>query len=174
MGVPVITAPCEAEAQCAELAKKKKVYATATEDMDALTFRTPKLVRRLTFSQGGGSKDKQQPILELDLETVLQGLELTYEQFVDLCILCGCDYCSTIKGVGPKTVCSSDHHYRYHILSDYQYSPGAKTYQAAQEHRGSHCPNEEGEEVRHSPGLAPNAGAQDSRSHRRGTRWRRK
>eukprot|EP01036_Dinobryon_divergens_P036899 gene36899-48136_t len=104
MGVPVITAPCEAEAQCAELAKKKKVYATATEDMDALTFRTPKLVRRLTFSQGGGgSKDKQQPILELDLETVLAGLELTYEQFVDLCILCGCDYCSTIKGVGPKT-----------------------------------------------------------------------
>ena len=109
MGVPVITAPCEAEAQCAELAKKKKVYATATEDMDALTFRTPKLVRRLTFSQGGGSKDKQQPILELDLETVLAGLELTYEQFVDLCILCGCDYCSTIKGVGPKTVTSRDY-----------------------------------------------------------------
>lgn len=105
MGVPVITAPCEAEAQSAELAKKKKVYATATEDMDALTFRTPKLVRRLTFSQGSGSsKDKQQPILEVDLEMALQGLELSYEQFVDLCILCGCDYCSTIKGVGPKTV----------------------------------------------------------------------
>jgi 5'-3' exonuclease len=30
-------------------------------------------------------------------------LELTYDQFVDLCILCGCDYCSTIKGIGPKT-----------------------------------------------------------------------
>jgi hypothetical protein len=28
-----------------------KVYATATEDMDALTFRTPKLLRKLTFSQ---------------------------------------------------------------------------------------------------------------------------
>lgn len=99
MGVPVIDAPCEAEAQCAELAKKGKVYATATEDMDALTFRTPKLLRKLTFAQG---KDKQ-PILEIDCETILSGLGLTYEQFVDLCILCGCDYCSSIKSVGPKT-----------------------------------------------------------------------
>lgn len=23
-------------------------------------------------------------------------------QFVDLCILLGCDYCSTIRGIGPK------------------------------------------------------------------------
>jgi hypothetical protein len=75
------------------------VYATATEDMDALTFRTPKLLRKFTSTQG---KDKQ-PILEIDTEVALKGLGLTYEQFVDLCILCGCDYCSTIKGVGPKT-----------------------------------------------------------------------
>ena len=100
MGVPYLNAPCEAEAQCAELARKNKVYATATEDMDALTFQTPKLVRKLTLSQS--SKEKQ-PILEIDFNSVLRGLELTYEQFVDLCILCGCDYCSTIKGIGPKT-----------------------------------------------------------------------
>lgn len=100
MGVPVVEAPCEAEAQCAELAKNGKVYATATEDMDALTFRTPKLLRKLTFSQ---DKDKKQPILEIDFEAVLSGMELTYEQFVDLCIMCGCDYCGTIKGIGPKT-----------------------------------------------------------------------
>jgi flap endonuclease-1 len=24
-------------------------------------------------------------------------------QFIDVCILCGCDYCDTIKGIGPKT-----------------------------------------------------------------------
>lgn len=98
MGVPVINAPCEAEAQCAELAKKGRVYATATEDMDALTFRTPKLLRKMTFSAGN-----KQPILEIDVELVLAGLQLSYEQFVDLCILCGCDYCSSIKGIGPKT-----------------------------------------------------------------------
>lgn len=99
MGVPVITAPCEAEAQCAELARMNKVYATATEDMDALTFKTPKLLRKLTFSQGG----KVQPIVEIDFELAISGLGLTYEEFIDLCILCGCDYCCTIKGIGPKT-----------------------------------------------------------------------
>ncbi len=30
---------------------------------------------------------------------VLEGLSLTPDQFVDLCILCGCDYCGTIKGI---------------------------------------------------------------------------
>lgn len=101
MGVPVIDAPCEAEAQCAELARKNKVYATATEDMDALTFRTPKLVRKMTFAQMKG-KEKQL-IMEIDFAAMLTGLDITYEMFVDLCILCGCDYCSTIKGIGPKT-----------------------------------------------------------------------
>lgn len=32
---------------------------------------------------------------------VLEGLKLTPDQFVDLCILCGCDYLGTIKGVPP-------------------------------------------------------------------------
>mmetsp|Transcript_34476 Transcript_34476/g.32847 ORF Transcript_34476/g.32847 Transcript_34476/m.32847 type:complete len:592 (-) Transcript_34476:37-1812(-) len=99
MGVPYVNAPCEAEAQCAELAEKGKVYATATEDMDALTFRTPKLLRKFTSSQG---KDKQ-PIIEVDFSLMLEGFGLTYEEFVDLCILCGCDYCGAIKGIGPKT-----------------------------------------------------------------------
>ena len=101
MGVPVFDAPCEAEAQCAELAKAGKVFATATEDMDALTFRTPKLLRKMTFAATG--KAQKQTVVEIDLEKVLQGLRLSYEEFVDLCILCGCDYCSTIKGIGPKT-----------------------------------------------------------------------
>jgi flap endonuclease-1 len=100
MGVPVVDAPCEAEAQCAELAKGGVVWATGTEDMDALTFRTPILIRKLTYSQS--SKDKTQPIIEIDVEKVLIGMKLTYEQFVDLCIMCGCDYCTTIKGIGPK------------------------------------------------------------------------
>ena len=101
MGVPVFDAPCEAEAQCAELAKAGKVFATATEDMDALTFRTPKLLRKMTFAATG--KGQKQTVVEIDLERVLQGLRLSHEEFVDLCILCGCDYCSSIKGIGPKT-----------------------------------------------------------------------
>ena len=44
-------APCEAEAQCAELVKGGKVFATATEDMDALTFGSSILLRHLTASE---------------------------------------------------------------------------------------------------------------------------
>ena len=40
MGCPVIEAPCEAEAQCAQIVKHGLAFATATEDMDALTFGT--------------------------------------------------------------------------------------------------------------------------------------
>ncbi|CAD5205741.1 unnamed protein product [Bursaphelenchus okinawaensis] len=97
MGVPVVEAPCEAEAQCAELVKKNKVYGTATEDMDALTFGSTVLLRHLTFSEA-----KKIPIKEYNLPRILEQLEITNEQFIDLCILLGCDYCPSIRGIGPK------------------------------------------------------------------------
>eukprot|EP01080_Neovahlkampfia_damariscottae_P012089 gene12089-5582_t len=101
MGVPFVEAPCEAEAQCAELCRGGKVYATATEDMDALTFGTPKLGRHMTISEA-----RKQPIKEYDLPSILQGLNLDMDQFIDMCILCGCDYASSIRGMGPKKALS--------------------------------------------------------------------
>lgn len=95
MGCPVVIAPCEAEAQCASLCLAGKIYATATEDMDALTFRTPILLR--------GFNTKKEPIYEICYDDMLKELELKYEQFVDLCILCGCDYTEKIEGIGPST-----------------------------------------------------------------------
>ncbi|XP_076817686.1 flap endonuclease 1-like [Clavelina lepadiformis] len=97
MGIPVVEAPTEAEAQCAALVKSGKVYATATEDMDALTFHSTRLLRHMTFSEA-----RKMPIQEFVYEKVLQEMEMSHEQFVDLCILLGCDYCEHIRGVGPK------------------------------------------------------------------------
>jgi flap endonuclease-1 len=34
---------------------------------------------------------------------MLDGFDLNYDQFVDLCILCGCDYTPTVDGIGPIT-----------------------------------------------------------------------
>jgi len=99
MGVPVVEAPCEAEAQCAELCKAGKVYATCTEDMDALTFGTPILVRRLTSSI---ARQKKEPIHEYNLKYALEGLDMDMDTFIDLCIMSGCDYTKTIRGIGPK------------------------------------------------------------------------
>ena len=97
MGVPYVDAPCEAEAQCAELCRAGKVYGAGSEDMDTLTFSTPVLLRHLTFSEA-----RKMPILEVRLQPVLDGLQFTMDQFIDLCILLGCDYCDSIKGIGPK------------------------------------------------------------------------
>lgn len=97
MGIPYVQAPCEAEAQCAELVKSNKVYAVGTEDMDALTFGSTVLLRHLTMSEA-----RKMPIKEFHYEKILEGLELNKDQFVDLCILLGCDYCEKIRGVGPK------------------------------------------------------------------------
>lgn len=97
MGVPYVTAPCEAEAQCAEFVKKGKAFGVGTEDMDALTFGTNKLVRHLTFSES-----RKIPVQEFDLAKVLEESGLDMDQFIDLCILLGCDYCDTIRGIGPK------------------------------------------------------------------------
>ena len=97
MGVPYVSAPCEAEAQCAELVKKGKVFAVGTEDMDALTFGSTVLLRHLTFSEA-----RKMPIKEFYLDRVLEGFEMTQEEFIDLCILLGCDYCDKIRGIGPK------------------------------------------------------------------------
>ncbi|KAI8063515.1 flap endonuclease 1 [Gongronella butleri] len=96
MGIPYVNAPCEAEAQCAELVRAGKVYAAASEDMDTLTFGSPILMRHLTDAE-----QRKVPIQEFELQKVLDGLEFTKEQFIDLCILMGCDYVESIKGVGP-------------------------------------------------------------------------
>ncbi len=65
--------------------------------MDALTFGGDVLLRHLTFSEA-----KKMPIKEFTLRKVLEGMEINHDQFIDLCILLGCDYCDTIKGIGPK------------------------------------------------------------------------
>ncbi|THV48825.1 hypothetical protein BGAL_0225g00030 [Botrytis galanthina] len=98
MGIPYIIAPTEAEAQCAALARAGKVYAAASEDMDTLCFDSPILLRHLTFSE-----QRKEPIQEVSLEKVLTGLNMDRKQFVDLCILLGCDYLDPIPKIGPHT-----------------------------------------------------------------------
>ncbi|KAJ1724122.1 Elongation of fatty acids protein 2 [Coemansia erecta] len=98
MGVPHVTAPCEAEAECAALAKAGKVWAAASQDMDTLLFGAPVLLRNLTAPAA-----RKLPIEEIRLDEVLRGLDYSCEQLIDLGILLGCDYCDSIRGVGPKS-----------------------------------------------------------------------
>ncbi len=71
------------------------VYGVATEDMDCLTFGAPRVIRHLL---SGG---KENDIMQFERATAVEQLGLTDDQFIDLCILLGCDYCPSIKGIGP-------------------------------------------------------------------------
>ena len=60
------------------------VHHVATEDMDALTFKSTSLLRRLTMPEA-----RKLPVQEISYEKVMKMIDLTHEQFVDLCILLG-------------------------------------------------------------------------------------
>eukprot|EP00897_Mesotaenium_endlicherianum_P005242 jgi/Mesen1/4746/ME000242S03921 len=106
MGVPVVEllvvvvlqAPSEAEAECANLCRQQKVFAVASEDMDSLTFGAPVFLRHLMEPS-----TRKIPVMEFEIDKVLEELQLSMGEFVDMCILCGCDYCDTIRGIGPQT-----------------------------------------------------------------------
>ncbi|XP_014915972.1 probable flap endonuclease 1 homolog isoform X1 [Poecilia latipinna] len=95
MGVPVIQAPGDAEAHCARLVRHGVVDAVASEDMDTLPFGANVLIRQLNAK-------KNSEVVEYSLPRLLEKLQITHEELVDLCILLGCDYCDKIPGIGPK------------------------------------------------------------------------
>ncbi|XP_076933628.1 flap endonuclease 1-like [Bidens hawaiensis] len=66
--------------------------------MDSLTFGAPKFLRHLM-----DPSSRKTPVMEFDVSKVLEELSLTMDQFIDLCILCGCDYCDNIRGIGGQT-----------------------------------------------------------------------
>ncbi len=108
MGIPVIEAPTEGEAQAAYLVQKKKVWAVASQDYDSLLFGSSTLIRNLTLS-GRRKLPKSNRYTTINVEVfhqheLLQALELTKEQLVDMSILIGTDFNPDgVKGVGPKT-----------------------------------------------------------------------
>ncbi|XP_029309523.1 probable flap endonuclease 1 homolog [Cottoperca gobio] len=95
LGVPVIQAPGDAEALCARLVREGAVDAVASEDMDTLPFGANILIRQLN-----AKRDSE--VVEYSLPKLLENLQISHEEFVDMCILLGCDYCDKIAGLGPK------------------------------------------------------------------------
>jgi flap endonuclease-1 len=45
--------------------------------------------------------EKTGSVVEVSLDGVLKELELEFDTFLDMCIMCGCDYTSKIGGIGP-------------------------------------------------------------------------
>ncbi|MFA5855902.1 MAG: flap endonuclease-1 [Candidatus Pacearchaeota archaeon] len=105
MGIAIVQAPGEGEAQASYMASQGLVYAVSSQDYDCLMFKAPRLIQNLSLARKRrtptGFKEVYPQMIEL--KNVLDELELTQEQLICLGILSGTDYNPKgIKGLGPK------------------------------------------------------------------------
>ncbi|OLS31707.1 MAG: Flap endonuclease 1 [Candidatus Thorarchaeota archaeon AB_25] len=94
IGVPIITAPSEAEMMAAAMCRDNLVDTVVSNDVDALLFGSPHVSKQLQVSNGR--------ILRAKLEELEIQMELDLERLRDLAVLCGCDFHEGLKGVGPR------------------------------------------------------------------------
>jgi len=102
LGLPVLSNNGEAEVVAVKLAKNKLVDYVWSEDSDAIAYGISiepfnEYIKILKPS------DDFNKILEISSQKVLEDLSLTHNEFIDYCILSGCDYCNTIPRIGPIT-----------------------------------------------------------------------
>jgi len=106
LGLPVIQAPSEGEAQAAHMARAGLVWAAASKDYDTLLFGAPRLLRFLTISgrEFLPSQGTFRPLVPevLDLESQLARWNITREALIDLALLVGTDFNDGVHGIGPK------------------------------------------------------------------------
>eukprot|EP01083_Nonionella_stella_P304888 1061470_1 len=105
-GIPYITSPSEAEAQCAELNKLGLVDGIITDDSDVFLFGGKTIYKNL-FHMNKYVEKYTASLLE-------SKLGLTQNKLISLAMLLGSDYTDGIKGIGPvngmeivQTFCST-------------------------------------------------------------------
>ncbi|WOF16547.1 flap endonuclease-1 [Methanoplanus sp. FWC-SCC4] len=105
MGIPVVDAPSEGEAQAAFMVINGDVSFTVSQDYDSLLFGAPKLVRNLTVSRKRKVRGRTITVNPefILLPEVLFGLGITVENLIEMGILIGTDFNEGIRGVGAKT-----------------------------------------------------------------------
>jgi flap endonuclease-1 len=105
MGIPVLDAPSEGEAQVARMVVKGDADYAVSQDYDALLFGAPLLVRNLTVSGKRKMRGKMVTVKpeKIVLQDVLSELILSREELVEIGILIGTDFNEGIRGVGAKT-----------------------------------------------------------------------
>jgi flap endonuclease-1 len=106
LGLPVVQAPSEGEAQAAHMARRGDVWAAASKDYDTLLFGAPRLLRFLSISgkEFLPSKGQFRPVIPevIELEAQLAAWGISRESAIDLALLVGTDFNDGVRGIGPK------------------------------------------------------------------------
>ena len=106
LGIPVVQAPSEGEAQAAHMAARRDVWAVATQDYDALVFGAPRMIKNLTFAKTRrwpkGGKFSLIGTYLIELKELLKQHKLDKSQLLTLAVLIGSDFGPGVAGIGPK------------------------------------------------------------------------
>lgn len=98
LGMPCIQAEHDAEKLCSTLAIEGFAIGVYSKDTDNYAFGAPR-----TYTDFGKLDNLgRQTINFTELEDILSDINLTHSQFVDLCIIAGCDYNERISRVTAK------------------------------------------------------------------------
>lgn len=107
LGLPIVQAPSEGEAQTAYMVKQSDAYASISQDYDNLIFGCPLLIRNLSIEgkrkrMGKFAFQIVKPEMIL-LKDLLEENNINRDQLIVLAILVGTDYNPEgIKGIGQK------------------------------------------------------------------------
>tara|TARA_Y100000310_G_scaffold137432_1_gene136281 strand:- start:1092 stop:2126 length:1035 start_codon:yes stop_codon:yes gene_type:complete len=119
MGIPVIQAESEGEAEAAVLAKTQKIWAAASQDYDALLFGAPLLVRNLTLSRRRRTSAGIYVNVNIELvefQDLLNKLQIDQDQLICLGILVGTDFNpGGVRGIGQKIALDIVRNYKFPV-----------------------------------------------------------
>ena len=91
--IPYIIAPDEAEKLCSKLCIQGIVSAVLSEDTDVIAYGSPLFFTKInTFNE---------TVVVLSNNNIRNVLNLTQNQLLEFCIMCGTDYNNNIPNIGP-------------------------------------------------------------------------
>lgn len=107
MGIPVVQALSEGEAQAAHMVSNGDCYASVSQDYDSLLFGCPLVIRNLTVSGKRKLPGKKVYVNvspeTINLEESVKKLGISREKLIWIGIMIGTDFNDKIPRVGPKT-----------------------------------------------------------------------
>ena len=99
IGIPCLSATGDGEYLCSMLCHEQIVAGVFSADTDNFAHGCPLLIT--DFSKNMNYSMRYFNVVRMDY--ILQDLNITLAQFVDMCIMIGCDHNDGLKGVGPIT-----------------------------------------------------------------------
>ena len=99
IGIPCLQATGDGEQLCSALCVDRKVAGVFSADTDNLVFGCPLVING--FSETCSYDEYGNRVAHLDcvrLDRILDGLKMSHSLFVDLCIMCGCDFNTNMPG----------------------------------------------------------------------------